>query len=72
VYRKRTAAVRRMARAPRPRRAPAPPQIPPRTRALLGAPVNAGVLIAEGDSWFDYPFHDVVLSENSIQSGFAW
>ena len=58
--RKRTATVRRMARAPKPRRAPAAPQIPSRTRALLGSPVSAGVLIAEGDSWFDYPFHDVL------------
>jgi lysophospholipase L1-like esterase len=58
--RKRTATVRRMARAPKPRRAPAAPEIPSRTRALLGSPVSAGVLIAEGDSWFDYPFHDVL------------
>ncbi|MGY4456566.1 hypothetical protein [Bradyrhizobium sp. LB13.1] len=58
--RKRSAAVRRMARAPKPRRAPAATQIPSRTRALLGSPVSAGVLIAEGDSWFDYPFHDVL------------
>jgi lysophospholipase L1-like esterase len=58
--RKRAAAVRRMALAPKPRRAPAAPQIPSRTRALLGSPVSAGVLIAEGDSWFDYPFHDVL------------
>ena len=48
-----------MARAPKPRRAPAAP-IPSRTRALLGSPVSAGVLIAEGNSWFDYPFHDVL------------
>lgn len=58
--RKRTATVRRMALAPKPRRAPAAPQIPSRTRALLGSTVSAGVLIAEGDSWFDYPFHDVL------------
>jgi lysophospholipase L1-like esterase len=58
--RKRTATIRRMARAPKPRRAPAPPQIPSRTRALLGAAVSTGVLIAEGDSWFDYPFYDVL------------
>ena len=58
--RKRTATVRRMALAPKPRRAPAAPQIPSRTRALLGSPVSAGVLIAEGDSWFDYPFNDVL------------
>jgi hypothetical protein len=25
-------------------------------------PVSAGVLIAEGDSWFDYPFNDVLSS----------
>jgi lysophospholipase L1-like esterase len=58
--RKRTATVRRMALAPKPRRAPAAPQIPSRTRALLGTAVSAGVLIAEGDSWFDYPFNDVL------------
>ena len=59
--RRRSAAVRRMARAPGRRRAPAgPPQIPAKTRALLGAPVSTGVLVAEGDSWFDYPFHDVL------------
>jgi len=27
-----------------------------------GAPATAGVLVAEGDSWFDYPFHDVLKS----------
>lgn len=58
--RKRAAMVRRMARAPKPRRAPAPPQIPSRTRALLGTAVSAGVLVAEGDSWFDYPFYDIL------------
>ena len=57
--RKRAAAVKRMARAPRPgeRR---PRQDSSRTRALLGTAVSAGVLIAEGDFWFDYPFHDVL------------
>jgi lysophospholipase L1-like esterase len=58
--RKRSAAVKLMARAPTRRRAAATPEIPSRTRALLGSPVSAGVLIAEGDSWFDYPFHDVL------------
>ncbi|MGY3572930.1 GDSL-type esterase/lipase family protein [Bradyrhizobium sp. USDA 4504] len=58
--RKRATAVRRMARAPKPQRAPARPQIPSRTRALLGTPASAGVLVAEGDSWFDYPFYDVL------------
>jgi hypothetical protein len=37
-----------------------PRPIPPRTAALLGSPATAGVLIAEGDSWFDYPLHDVL------------
>ena len=30
---------------------------------------SAGVLVAEGDSWFDYPFHDV-LSELEDEFGF--
>ena len=33
------------------------------------AHAGAGVLIAEGDSWFDYPFHDV-LSDLEDQYGF--
>jgi lysophospholipase L1-like esterase len=42
------------------RAAPAPVRIPERTRALLGPALTAGVLIAEGDSWFDYPRQDVL------------
>jgi len=35
--------------------------IPPATlRALGPAGVSAGLLVAEGDSWFDYPLHDVL------------
>lgn len=50
---------------PQPRRGQQPtparaPQIPARTRALLGPRPDAGVLIAEGDSWFDYPGQDVL------------
>jgi GDSL-like lipase/acylhydrolase family protein len=30
------------------------------TAAALGAAATAGVLVAEGDSWFDYPLHDVL------------
>ena len=26
----------------------------------VGGPATAGVLVAEGDSWFDYPLHDVL------------
>ena len=45
------------ARMARPR---AMARIPERTRRALGSAVTAGVLIAEGDSWFDYPMHDVL------------
>jgi lysophospholipase L1-like esterase len=38
-------------------RAEAAPGAPAKKRAV---PKTAGVLIAEGDSWFDYPFHDVL------------
>lgn len=44
----------------------------PEKRALTKAPVthaSMGVLIAEGDSWFDYPFHDV-LTELEDSYGF--
>lgn len=34
--------------------------ITPRVEALVGTPTSTGVLIAEGDSWFDYPMHDVL------------
>ncbi len=43
-----------------PRAFAAPPRISARTLSLVGAPATAGTLIAEGDSWFDYPFHDVL------------
>jgi hypothetical protein len=33
---------------------------PAATALSFGAPATAGVLIAEGDSWFDYPLHDVL------------
>lgn len=36
------------------------PEIPARTRSLLGPASSSGILIAEGDSWFDYPMQDVV------------
>jgi hypothetical protein len=43
------------------RRAPgAAPKVPAKTRALLGPRPTSGVLIAEGDSWFDYPLQDVL------------
>jgi len=48
------------------------PAAPVRKGMLAKAPVthaSAGVLIAEGDSWFDYPFHDV-LSKLEDKLGF--
>jgi lysophospholipase L1-like esterase len=61
---RRRAAIRRTQRQT-PRRVPrrvrgAAPAIPARTRrALAGAP-SRGILVAEGDSWFDYPLNDVL------------
>lgn len=43
------------------RRAPAASaRLPQKARALFGARQSVGVLIAEGDSWFDYPMQDVL------------
>jgi lysophospholipase L1-like esterase len=39
--------------------APVPRAIPKKTLAAIG-PQATGVLIAEGDSWFDYPMNDVL------------
>ena len=58
---RRAKAVKEFESRPRRRRAlEAAPAVPRRARALLGSSTSAGVLIAEGDSWFDYPFHDVL------------
>ncbi|HET9317653.1 MAG TPA: hypothetical protein VFQ51_18820 [Vicinamibacteria bacterium] len=64
---RRRAAIRkaRPAAPPRPRRrrapgAPAADAIPARTRRALAADAPTGLLIAEGDSWFDYPMNDVL------------
>ncbi len=45
---------------PERRRAPGPRGIPASTVRALGPREAAGLLIAEGDSWFDYPMHDVL------------
>jgi lysophospholipase L1-like esterase len=34
--------------------------IPAETLRALAVPPPTGLLVAEGDSWFDYPFHDVL------------
>src|SRR5687768_13150280 len=38
----------------------APRRLPPKARALFGTRKTVGVLVAEGDSWFDYPMQDVL------------
>ncbi|HEX5709605.1 MAG TPA: hypothetical protein VFX96_20165 [Pyrinomonadaceae bacterium] len=38
----------------------APARLPAKALALFGASKSVGVLIAEGDSWFDYPMQDVL------------
>jgi lysophospholipase L1-like esterase len=45
------------------------PEIPARTRRALELPPATGLLVAEGDSWFDYPFNDV-LSMLEDEHGF--
>ncbi len=42
------------------RRELAPTRVPAKAQEWFGAKKSAGVLIAEGDSWFDYPMHDVL------------
>jgi lysophospholipase L1-like esterase len=37
-----------------------PTRVPAKARALFGTRKSVGVLIAEGDSWFDYPLQDVL------------
>jgi lysophospholipase L1-like esterase len=37
-----------------------PAKLPQKARGLFGASKSVGVLIAEGDSWFDYPMQDVL------------
>ena len=60
----RTRQLRKRARVvgarPTPRRAPVARRIPARTLTALGTSGSTGLLIAEGDSWFDYPLHDVL------------
>jgi len=38
----------------------APRRLPAKARALFGTRTSVGVLVAEGDSWFDYPMQDVL------------
>jgi hypothetical protein len=53
---RRAVAVERVARE-----VPAKPRRPdPKKVRAAGRPSRAGVLVAEGDSWFDYPWHDIL------------
>lgn len=60
----RNAALRRRTAALRQRRPAAVTarvvRISPQRLRAAGGPGRAGVLVAEGDSWFDYPWHDVL------------
>ena len=58
--RRRARAVEAATAGPRRRRALGAGAVPPDVRRALGPRDSAGVLIAEGDSWFDYPFNDVL------------
>ena len=40
--------------------AAARPAVPAETLRALAVPPPTGLLVAEGDSWFDYPLHDVL------------
>jgi hypothetical protein len=63
VLRFRTRALRRRALAvkrARPRARAIAPFAPARAVRAAGGPGRTGVLVAEGDSWFDYPWNDVL------------
>lgn len=55
--RRRTGAVRQSLKAAR---AAGGPPIASKLMSAVGGPASAGVLVAEGDSWFDYPLNDVL------------
>jgi lysophospholipase L1-like esterase len=57
ALRRRSVAVKALPGRFRAERAPA---ISPAILRAVGEPSTAGVLVAEGDSWFDYPFTDVL------------
>lgn len=61
VRTQRQASVQRMQRRARPTAMAVPAtRIPAKTTRLLGPKATSGVLIAEGDSWFDYPGLDIL------------
>jgi hypothetical protein len=62
---RRALAIRRMP----PRRRRRAPVVSPRLVRAAGGPERKGVLVAEGDSWFDYPWHDVL---RMLEDEHAW
>jgi lysophospholipase L1-like esterase len=58
--RRKRPAIETKAALTRTRAAAAAKRVPAKARALFGKRESVGVLIAEGDSWFDYPFNDVL------------
>lgn len=56
--RRRASAVKRQTAAVRAARSPV--AVAPKLMRAAGGPGSAGVLVAEGDSWFDYPFNDIL------------
>jgi lysophospholipase L1-like esterase len=58
--RRRARAVEAATARPRRRRATGVSAVPADVRRALGPRESTGLLIAEGDSWFDYPLHDVL------------
>jgi lysophospholipase L1-like esterase len=58
--RRRARAVEAATEGPRRRRALGVSAVPPEVRRALGPRDSTGLVIAEGDSWFDYPFDDVL------------
>ena len=58
ALKRRSVAVARAARSRRPRAAA--PALAPRLKRAAGPVGSAGTLVAEGDSWFDYPLWDVL------------
>ena len=43
--------------------------VPPALVQAVGGTDRSGVLVAEGDSWFDYPFYDVL---QKLDDEFGW
>ena len=73
VLKRRTAALRKRVAATRKprvvRRAARAPTVDAARLRAVGGPATAGVLVAEGDSWFDYPFNERALRASGGNHG---